>query len=143
MADRLLAVLAKSCIIWPVGQAVKTRPFHGCNMGSIPVRVTSAKHQNLTFVRLILVLFFFCIVRIPHFYHTSGNLSSGGGASVVSAHSIKAKLTASKGAFAAYPRFTNWAAVFHVPLDCPPSSFFGLIAEQTEKTIPVGYKISI
>ena len=23
----------------PVGQAVKTRPFHGCNMGSIPVRV--------------------------------------------------------------------------------------------------------
>ena len=24
----------------PVGQAVKTRPFHGCNMGSIPVRVT-------------------------------------------------------------------------------------------------------
>ncbi len=26
--------------IWPVGQAVKTRPFHGCNMGSIPVRVT-------------------------------------------------------------------------------------------------------
>ena len=26
--------------VWPVGQAVKTRPFHGCNMGSIPVRVT-------------------------------------------------------------------------------------------------------
>ena len=26
----------------PVGQAVKTRPFHGCNMGSIPVRVTKA-----------------------------------------------------------------------------------------------------
>ena len=25
---------------WPVGQVVKTRPFHGCNMGSIPVRVT-------------------------------------------------------------------------------------------------------
>ena len=23
----------------PVGQVVKTRPFHGCNMGSIPVRV--------------------------------------------------------------------------------------------------------
>ena len=29
--------------IWPVGQAVKTRPFHGCNMGSIPVRVTKIK----------------------------------------------------------------------------------------------------
>lgn len=24
---------------WPVGQAVKTLPFHGGNMGSIPVRV--------------------------------------------------------------------------------------------------------
>ena len=29
--------------LWPVGQAVKTRPFHGCNMGSIPVRVIFAK----------------------------------------------------------------------------------------------------
>ena len=27
----------------PVGQAVKTPPFHGGNMGSIPVRVTSKK----------------------------------------------------------------------------------------------------
>ena len=26
--------------IWPVGQAVKTSPFHGGIMGSIPVRVT-------------------------------------------------------------------------------------------------------
>ena len=26
--------------MWPVGQAVKTPPFHGGNMGSIPVRVT-------------------------------------------------------------------------------------------------------
>ena len=25
---------------WPVGQEVKTSPFHGGNMGSIPVRVT-------------------------------------------------------------------------------------------------------
>jgi hypothetical protein len=27
--------------IWPVGQAVKTPPFHGGNMGSIPIRVTN------------------------------------------------------------------------------------------------------
>ena len=27
----------------PVGQEVKTRPFHGCNMGSIPARVTTKK----------------------------------------------------------------------------------------------------
>jgi hypothetical protein len=26
--------------IWPIGQAVKTPPFHGGNMGSIPVWVT-------------------------------------------------------------------------------------------------------
>ena len=30
----------------PVGQAVKTRPFHGCNMGSIPVRVTKNKEHG-------------------------------------------------------------------------------------------------
>ena len=29
-----------SFYIWPVGQAVKTPPFHGGNMGSSPVRVT-------------------------------------------------------------------------------------------------------
>ena len=27
--------------IWPVGQAVKTPPFHGGNAGSIPARVTN------------------------------------------------------------------------------------------------------
>ena len=32
----------------PVGQAVKTRPFHGCNMGSIPVRVTMKKQTPQT-----------------------------------------------------------------------------------------------
>ena len=34
--------------IWPVGQAVKTPPFHGGNMGSSPVRVTSKKAQELS-----------------------------------------------------------------------------------------------
>ena len=42
----------------PVGQAVKTRPFHGCNMGSIPVRVT-IKRQTLHKG----CLFFYCA---PH-----------------------------------------------------------------------------
>ncbi len=32
--------------IWPVGQVVKTRPFHGCNMGSNPVRVTTWKFSS-------------------------------------------------------------------------------------------------
>ena len=31
---------------WPVGQAVKTPPFHGGNMGSIPVRVTNKKQLS-------------------------------------------------------------------------------------------------
>ena len=31
-----------SAKIRPVGQVVKTRPFHGCNMGSSPVRVTTS-----------------------------------------------------------------------------------------------------
>ena len=31
---------------WPVGQAVKTPPFHGGNMGSSPVRVTSKKGEH-------------------------------------------------------------------------------------------------
>ena len=30
----------------PVGQEVKTRPFHGCNMGSIPVRVTNPEKST-------------------------------------------------------------------------------------------------
>ena len=30
-----------------VGQAVKTRPFHGCNSGSIPLRVTNEKSTTL------------------------------------------------------------------------------------------------
>lgn len=37
----MLAVLAKLCIfIRPIGQAVKTSPFHGGNPGSIPGWVT-------------------------------------------------------------------------------------------------------
>ena len=32
--------------IWPVGQAVKTPPFHGGNMGSIPVRVTKNRQVS-------------------------------------------------------------------------------------------------
>ena len=33
----------KSGSEWPVGQEVKTPPFHGSNMGSIPVRVTKTE----------------------------------------------------------------------------------------------------
>ena len=40
------AILHKQLNERPVGQAVKTPPFHGGNMGSSPVRVTSKKHRN-------------------------------------------------------------------------------------------------
>ena len=40
----------------PVGQAVKTPPFHGGNMGSSPVRVTS-KSLNRTLFGLGILLF--------------------------------------------------------------------------------------
>lgn len=43
-----------------------------------------------------------------------------------------------QGAFAAYPRSTNWAAVFHSPLDISPSFFFRLIAEQPTSPYPDG-----
>ena len=43
-----------------------------------------------------------------------------------------------QGAFAAYPRSTNWAAVFHSPLDISPSLFFWLIAEQPTSPYPDG-----
>ena len=40
--------------LWPVGQVVKTPPFHGGNMGSSPVRVTRTKeappHGGASFV---------------------------------------------------------------------------------------------
>ena len=41
-----------------------------------------------------------------------------------------------QGAFAAYPRSTNWAAVFHSPLDISPFLFFWLIAEQPTSPYP-------
>lgn len=43
-----------------------------------------------------------------------------------------------QGAFAAYPRFANWAAVFHSPLDISPSLFFRLIAKQPTSPYPGG-----
>ena len=40
--------MAKDCQPRPLGQAVKTPPFHGGNMGSIPVGVTKIeKNQSV------------------------------------------------------------------------------------------------
>ena len=40
--------------IWPVGQEVKTRPFHGCNASSILARVTII-NKPFAYKRLIAV----------------------------------------------------------------------------------------
>ena len=127
-----------SLLIWPVGQAVKTAASHAVNVGSIPARVTCWKHQNLTIIRSVLVLFSLSAFCIPHFYHTRVIMSreklQGRGRSVVPACSIKAKWTTSKGAFAAYPRSFDNMGLYGIP--CPLESllicFWVLIAEQTE-----------
>ena len=46
--------------IWPVGQEVKTPPFHGGIMGSIPVRVTSYVSRKCLFYGVC--EFFFCSI---------------------------------------------------------------------------------
>jgi hypothetical protein len=38
---RWLTINSFNELIWPRGQAVKTSPFHGGDMGSIPVGVTN------------------------------------------------------------------------------------------------------
>ena len=48
---------------------------------------------------------------------------------------------ASKGAFAAYPRFNKWAAVFHDHLDCLPASLSSANAEQPATPHPSGIRM--
>lgn len=43
---------------WPVGQEVKTPPFHGGIMGSIPVRVTTTKSRKQRSIAVSETLFF-------------------------------------------------------------------------------------
>ena len=61
---------------WPVGQAVKTRPFHGCNMGSIPVRVTTSSS-----IRTLMIL--------TDLLFMLNNQRTGTHVSVLSAYSVR------------------------------------------------------
>ena len=47
---------------WPVGQEVKTLPFHGGIMGSIPVRVTKSQLTNAC---IVFVSYFFAFLEYP------------------------------------------------------------------------------
>ena len=51
-SNPLLSVIELS---WPVGQAVKTPPFHGGNTGSSPVRVI-VKHTNIVCILFLFLL---------------------------------------------------------------------------------------
>ena len=62
--------------LWPVGQEVKTSPFHGGIMGSIPVRVTFDKSRKqriyvvsefLFFLKIRFVLYLFIIHKLRIF----------------------------------------------------------------------------
>ena len=52
---RLVTCSSQVAATRPVGQAVKTPPFHGGNMGSIPVRVTMRKNGRPLDVRFFLL----------------------------------------------------------------------------------------
>ena len=104
--------------------------------------------------------FYFSILRIkeglshvqqPHFWCTmweqtrtllfvraasASHDCSPGSDAVVPPREDKRGVLKYQGAFAAYPRSTNWAAVFHSPLDISPFLFFWLIAEQPTSPYP-------
>lgn len=67
----------------------------------------------------------FCLSR-RHRYHTAAHPEV---MPVVPPREDKRGVLKYQGAFAASPRSTNWAVVFHSSLDISPSLFFGLIAE--------------
>ena len=52
---------SRNTVIWPVGQAAKTSPSQGENMGSIPVRVTTA--NAVTRHAQLVCACFFCLSR--------------------------------------------------------------------------------
>ena len=47
--------------VWPLGQVVKTPPFHGDNMGSNPVGVTKKSTSIISACRFFLLLFYYSL----------------------------------------------------------------------------------
>lgn len=76
----------------------------------------------------------FCVSG-RHRHHTAAHLEV---MPVVPPREDKRGMLKYQGAFATHPRSTNWAAVFHSPLDISPSLFFRLIAEQPTSPYPDG-----
>ena len=71
----------------PGGQEVKTRPFHGCNMGSIPVRVTIEKRTPFSRCP------FFYVIRTQDRTHSRRPCASNMGSKHCSAASVSEALS--------------------------------------------------
>ena len=66
-----------SATIRPVGQEVKTPPFHGSNMGSIPVRVTKRNKSELfrksKLVRICFLYYLIFLYKVENTYVHRGS----------------------------------------------------------------------
>ena len=110
-----------------------------CTETAVPSK-TSNKKIPRSFVRGILWCTMWEQTRTLLFVRaaSASHDCSPGSDAVVPPREDKRGVLKHQGAFAAYPRFANWAAVFHSPLDISPSLFFRLIAEQPTSPYPGG-----
>lgn len=119
----------------------KTSPFSACpSARALPPRKTAIKNTPQLLARYLFGApcrskpEHFCVSG-RHRHHTAAPPEV---MPVVPPRKDKRGVLKYQGAFAAYPRSTNWAVVFHSPLDISPSLFFRLIAEQPTSPYPGG-----
>lgn len=119
----------------------KTSPFSACpSARALPPRKTAIKNTPQLLARYLCGApcgskpEHFCVSG-RHWHHAAAHPEV---MPVVPPREDKRGVLKHQGAFAAYPRFANWAAVFHSPLDISPSLFFRLIAEQPTSPYPGG-----
>ena len=147
--------MATSCLLIPMGQrnpiffaiSVPGNSPAGCGLFSSPMAHLSAMSREKAIKNTPQLLARYlsgapCGSKPEHFcvsgrhrHHTAAHPEV---MPVVPPRKDKRGVLKYQGAFAAYPRFTNWAAVFHSPLDISPSLFFRLIAEQPTSPYPGG-----
>ena len=147
--------MATSCLLIPMGQrnpiffaiSVPGNSPAGCGLFSSPMAHLSAMSREKAIKNTPQLLARYlsgapCGSKPEHFcvsgrhrHHTAAHPEV---MPVVPPREDKRGMLKYQGAFAAYPRSTNWAAVFHSPLDISPSLFFRLIAEQPTSPYPGG-----
>ena len=147
--------MATSCLLIPMGQrnpiffaiSVPGNSPAGCGLFSSPMAHLSAMSREKAIKNTPQLLARYlsgapCGSKPEHFcvsgrhrHHTAAPPEV---MPVVPPRKDKRGVLKYQGAFAAYPRSTNWAVVFHSPLDISPSLFFRLIAEQPTSPYPGG-----